>query len=215
MYERVPAGRRSGCISGSASEIEAAYGKRAREIAAELAVHFEQGRDYRQSGAVSAASGRECHAAVVPIRKRSTLLTKGLELLKPCRTRLSAPSRNSVAKAPWASIDLPKGFTAAEVEHTYARAYELCQRSERSPSADLMCCRASRSSILCVGRYARPGTWRSKACGWRSASPHQPPLWLATRSLWSHCIYLGELTAAREHLEQAWGPIIHRNTTSM
>ena len=42
---------------------EAAYGQRASEIAAELAVHFEQGREYPARDAVSAASRAECNPA--------------------------------------------------------------------------------------------------------------------------------------------------------
>ncbi len=44
--------------------LEKGYGSRASEIAAELAVHFEEGKDYKRAVAVSATSGTECLATV-------------------------------------------------------------------------------------------------------------------------------------------------------
>ncbi|MBI3304450.1 MAG: hypothetical protein HYZ72_20500 [Deltaproteobacteria bacterium] len=49
VYERVPAGRRVHLHRRIGEREEAAYDNRAGEIAAELAVHFERGRDYRRA----------------------------------------------------------------------------------------------------------------------------------------------------------------------
>ena len=49
LYEQLPAGRRQRLHQQIGEREEEAYGERAREIAAELAVHFEQGRDYRRA----------------------------------------------------------------------------------------------------------------------------------------------------------------------
>jgi predicted ATPase/DNA-binding winged helix-turn-helix (wHTH) protein len=49
VYERVTAGRRVRLHQRIGERLEGAYGKRTREIAAELAVHFEQGREYRRA----------------------------------------------------------------------------------------------------------------------------------------------------------------------
>ena len=46
LYERIPAGQRVALHSRIGEREEQAYGDRARDIAAELAVHFERGRDY-------------------------------------------------------------------------------------------------------------------------------------------------------------------------
>jgi predicted ATPase len=49
VYERVPPGRRIGLHQRIGERKEAAYSNRVGEIAAELAAHFERGRDYRQA----------------------------------------------------------------------------------------------------------------------------------------------------------------------
>src|SRR5262249_9676772 len=49
LYERLPAGRRQRLHRQISEREEAAYGERAREIATELAVHFERGRDHRKA----------------------------------------------------------------------------------------------------------------------------------------------------------------------
>src|SRR5262249_23704221 len=49
LYERLPAGRRQRLHRQIGEREEAAYGERAREIAPELAGHFERGRDYRRA----------------------------------------------------------------------------------------------------------------------------------------------------------------------
>ena len=101
-----------------------------REIAAELAVHFERGRDYQASNPVSATRGRECQCSAQPIWKRSALLTKGLELLK---TLPDTPERTQQELTLQIALGAPlmatKGFAAPEVENAYARARELCQRT--------------------------------------------------------------------------------------
>ncbi|MBI3301446.1 MAG: AAA family ATPase [Deltaproteobacteria bacterium] len=49
VYDRVTTGRRQRLHQQIGEREEAAYGTRAREIAAELAVHFERGRDYSRA----------------------------------------------------------------------------------------------------------------------------------------------------------------------
>ena len=49
LYERVPVGQRISLHKWIGEREEQAYGGQARVIAAELAVHFERGRDYRRA----------------------------------------------------------------------------------------------------------------------------------------------------------------------
>ena len=107
---------------------EAAYGERTREIATELAVHFEQGRDYRRAVqylhlAGENATRRSAH------REAISLLTKGLELLK---TLPDTPERTQQELALHVTLGAPlqatRGFASPEVEATYTRARELCQQ---------------------------------------------------------------------------------------
>jgi len=81
LYGRVPAGRRQRLHQRLGEREEAAYGERTREIAAKLAVHFKQGREYQRAIQYLQQAGenavrRSAHQEGI------TLLTKGLELLK-------------------------------------------------------------------------------------------------------------------------------------
>src|SRR5215510_48956 len=80
VYEGVPAGRRVWLHQRIGARQEAGYGAQAREIAAELAVHFERGRDARRAvqyrwQAGSKALRRSAHQEAI------THWTKGVELL--------------------------------------------------------------------------------------------------------------------------------------
>src|SRR5262249_7529336 len=59
---------------------EAAYGQRAGEIAAELAVHFEQGRDYRKAVQYLQQAGENALHRLAH-QEAVHLIRKGLELL--------------------------------------------------------------------------------------------------------------------------------------
>ncbi len=81
LYARIPAGRRQRLHQRIGEREEHAYGERAREIAAELAVHFEQGREYQRAvhylqQAGQNASQRSAHIEAV------NHLTTGLALLQ-------------------------------------------------------------------------------------------------------------------------------------
>jgi DNA-binding winged helix-turn-helix (wHTH) protein/predicted ATPase len=127
LYERIPAARRSRLHRQIGERIEAAYGTQAQEVAAELAVHFERGRDYqravqylRQAG--ENASQRNAYVEAI------NLLSKGLELLK---TLPDTPEYIQQELALQVALGAPliatKGQGAPEVGHVYARARELCQ----------------------------------------------------------------------------------------
>ncbi len=60
LYERVSSRRRAILHREVAEREEAGHGERACEVAAELAMHFERGGDFRRVRGVSATGGREC-----------------------------------------------------------------------------------------------------------------------------------------------------------
>jgi predicted ATPase len=123
-----------GSSAGSIGErAEQAYGDRAREIAAELAVHFEQGREYRKAvqyllQAWENATQRSAHQEAI------TLLTKGLALL----TRLpDTPARAHQELSLQVALALPlmltKGLAAPEVGAVHTRALALCRQIGETP----------------------------------------------------------------------------------
>lgn len=107
---------------------EAAYGERAGEIAAELAVHFEGGRDlpravtYLQRAGEIALQRYANQEAIRSLKKGLALLETLPDLPESSRQELSL----QVALGP--ALIAIKGYAAAEVEQTYLRARELCQQ---------------------------------------------------------------------------------------
>jgi predicted ATPase len=107
---------------------ETAYGTQARTIAAELAMHFERGRDFRRAihylrQAGENATRRSAH------REAVYLFTKGIELLQMLphtEERIQQEIRLHLA------LGLPltalKGYASPDVERSYTRARQLCQQ---------------------------------------------------------------------------------------
>jgi len=106
---------------------EAGYGERAREIAAELAVHFERGHDYHKAiQYLQQASENALRRSAY--REALSLLTKGLNLLK---TDPQAPERLQHELALQIHLGLVlaglKGQAATEAGVAFRRARELGQ----------------------------------------------------------------------------------------
>ena len=105
---------------------EQGYGARAADIATELAVHFERGRDAERAvqylgAAAENASRRSAHREAIASHAGLALLTT--LPAAPDRLQQELSMQIPLARALLAS----KGW-ALEVEHTYARARELCQQ---------------------------------------------------------------------------------------
>jgi tetratricopeptide (TPR) repeat protein len=132
-YERVTANRRLQLHRRIGERGEIAYGAQVSEIAAELALHFERGRDY------SKAIQHRTRAAENALRRcgyREAInhLTRGLELLEslpdtPARLQQEISLRISLGL----SLVATKGYAAPEVERSYTRALELCRQVEATP----------------------------------------------------------------------------------
>jgi predicted ATPase len=124
--ERVKAGRWRRYHQLIGERKEAAYGERANEIAAELALHFEQGGDYRKAiryyhQAARTALTRSANAEAI------AQLTKGLTLLERVPNILERPKQELALRITFGDVlRQAKGFGAPEVEQAYARAQALC-----------------------------------------------------------------------------------------
>ena len=106
----------------------AAYGERAREIAAELAVHFERGRDLTRAVQYLGKAG-ETAARCSAHQEAIAHLTKGLDLLTTFpETPERAQQELQLRLALIESLIATKGYGALEVERACARARELCQQ---------------------------------------------------------------------------------------
>jgi len=132
-YSMIPASRRS-LIHGRIGERGVAiYGDHVDEIAAELAMHFEDARDWPRAVqyllmAAENANHRSAHHEALALARR------GLQVLKA----LSGPSEQSEQELRLhitylISLMSVKGFAASEVEQVYERARELGWRQGASP----------------------------------------------------------------------------------
>jgi len=128
FYERIPRSRRIGLHQRIGERIEQGYSPQTREVAAALAVHFEQGRDFsraihylRQAG--ENATRRSAHSEAV------SLFTRGLALLQFLpRTAERTQQEIRLSLALGAPLITLKGYAAPEVEDVYTRARVLCQQ---------------------------------------------------------------------------------------
>jgi len=112
---------------------ERAYGQRAPEIAAELAVHFEQGRDrpkaaqYLQHAADNALRRSAAREAIAQV-------SKGLQLLRVLpKTAARVQQELTLQMTLSGALRMSKGFAAPEVADAYARARGLCRQMKATP----------------------------------------------------------------------------------
>jgi len=132
-YRLIPPIRRSQIHQRIAERGVEVYGDRVREIAAELAMHFEQGRDWRRAlehliQAAENAATRSAHHEAIELANR------GLETLKLLPDAAEyAKHEMKLLMILIASMMAIKGFASAEVEKINARGRELFWRHGPSP----------------------------------------------------------------------------------
>jgi DNA-binding winged helix-turn-helix (wHTH) protein/predicted ATPase/type II secretory pathway predicted ATPase ExeA len=201
LYSRVTPGRGVELHRSIAEREEQAYGQHTREIAAELAVRFERGRDICKAVqylrlAGENATRRSAH------REAISLLTKGVGLL---RTLPDAPERTrqelSLQIALGRSLAITRGYSASEVEQVYARALELCKQIGETPQLF----RVLRGLWSFYETRAEHQTARGLAeqCLVLARRAQEPLLLLGAHLALGQTLYfLGELAQAREHWEQ-------------
>jgi predicted ATPase len=128
FYERVPVARRAQRHRQIGLQLEAGYGPQAQEIAAELAMHFVQGREAQRAVQYLRLAGenalrRNAHQEAVG------QFTAALELLATLpETPERAQQELEVQIALGPTLMATNGYAAPEVEQTYARARALCQQ---------------------------------------------------------------------------------------
>jgi predicted ATPase len=203
IYARVAEARRVHLHRRIAARKETAYGERAREIAAELAVHFEAGREYAKAVHYHRQAG-EAAARYSAHQEALSHLKRGLEIL----TLLpDSPERNQQEVRLQLALANPLyaigGRTALqEMEHAYLRAHKLCQRFGESPQL------ASVLFGLCMVYELRGEVQKGLALAEQLLTLAQrgqnPRLLLQSHMALGNVLYfLGDFTASRHHLEQA------------
>jgi DNA-binding winged helix-turn-helix (wHTH) protein/tetratricopeptide (TPR) repeat protein len=180
---------------------EQAYGVRTREIATELAVHFEQGRDYRKMVQYLEHAGKNALRRAAQHEALSHF-SKGLEVLKLLPETLELTRSELILNlALSASMINIHGPGAAAVESAFVRAWELGQLQEQPPlilSAfiGLLSFRLVRAEYQAAQALAEQGLWLAQN------KSNLPLLMAAYSALGIIAFYQGEFVSAREYWEQ-------------
>ena len=211
--ERVKAGRWRRYHQLIGERKERGYGNRADEIAAELALHFEQGRDYHRAVQYYQAAGNRAWQRSGNVETIAHL-SKGLELLKtlpdtPERTEQELLLQITLGPALMAT----RGYAAPEVENTYARARELCRQVGETPQLVPVLLGLWRFDIVRAElRTARELGGQMLAIAQRV---QDPAIFLeAHLILGATLLALGEFVSAQGHLEKSlalYNPQQHRS----
>ena len=200
-HERVSVGNQQQWHLRMGERQEVGYGRRANEIAVELALHFAEGREYRKAihylqQASETAVRRSANQEAI------SLLTKGLGLLKTLPPTPELVRQELGLQTTLGSVLMAaKGYSSPEAGQAYARARELCQQS-------------GETAQLCPVLYGLWGFYVVRA-EYRTSyalaeqllslaeSQHDTPgLMAAHFALGSSSFQLGELTVGRTHWEQ-------------
>lgn len=125
LYERVTAAKRVQLHQRIGERQEQGYGNQANEIASELALHFERGRDIRRALHYRLQAA---HNAVhlFAYQEAGSHLAKGMELLAHLNDTQERKQYELVLQNALGAIAIAThGRPSAAVEHTYAQAREL------------------------------------------------------------------------------------------
>ena len=133
LYESLSESRRVQLHRRIGAQGEVLYGERVKEIAGELAMHFERGGDLQQAAkylqqAADNAIRRFAYREAVGLARR------GLELLLQLP---DTPERAQQELCLQLTLGVPliatEGYAAADVGNVYLKARELCQRLGETP----------------------------------------------------------------------------------
>jgi predicted ATPase len=202
LYERIAEARRVRLHRLIGEHLEAGYKERAQEIAAELAVHFERGRDYQRAVQYLRQAGENAVRRSAYVEAVS-LLTRGLELFK---TLPNAPERIQQELQLQLALGPPLIATtsgaASEVKQVYARALELCRQLGETPQL-LPVLSGLRAVYLSQGDYQTARGLAEQCLRLVQSGQDPTMLLLAHFGIGTTLYFLGEFPLSREHLEQA------------
>ena len=133
LYDRLAGAARARLHRQIGTCKETAYGERAQDIAAELAVHFEQGREYAQALLFYKQAGENALRRHAP-HAASEHFTKALSLLELLP---ATPDRIEQELTLLTTLAVPvlvtTGHVSSELQHLYSRARALCQQVGQVP----------------------------------------------------------------------------------
>jgi DNA-binding winged helix-turn-helix (wHTH) protein/predicted ATPase len=204
MYNRIGAARRIRWHQSIAHWLETVAGEQASEIAAELAVHCKQGRDYERAGRYLEHAARKAlrrGAAYEAIRHLRT----ALQLLQTApqttvRTEREFTLQTLLAPALMAT----RGYDAAEIEQIYDRVRALAQQVGESPRAFPVLTGVAAFHLV-RGKYDTAHEIATQLLQ-MARCEQEPGLLVEAHALMGIvAFYRGEFIIARTQLEQSMG----------
>jgi predicted ATPase len=212
LYERVPVSRRVQWHRHIGERLEAGYGARVREVAAELAAHFVRGRDAGRAVQYLHYAGEHAQQRSAH-QEAQAHLTQALTLFPTLPATAERAARElQVHMALGPALMATKGFADPDVARTYRRARELCQQLGEPPdlfpalwglwqfangSAQIRTAQALGKQLLTMARRS-----------------HEPVLLVqAHHALWSTKLNAGTFLDAYAHTEHGrrlYTPAQHR-----
>jgi DNA-binding winged helix-turn-helix (wHTH) protein/tetratricopeptide (TPR) repeat protein len=203
FYGRLTARQQQRLHQQIGERVEQAYGERAREIAAELAMHFERGREYDKAIQYLKQAGLNAEERSAYHEARSLFL-RGVDLLQalPDSAQRVQQELSLQISLGW-MLQLTKGPGSRDAGKAYTRAVELSRQVEQTPTPFPLL------SGLWYFYFARMQYQSARELAeemLRQAQDVQPsavPLREAHFLMGITFFILGEFLPAREHLEQA------------
>jgi predicted ATPase/DNA-binding winged helix-turn-helix (wHTH) protein len=202
LYEQLGNSRRMQLHRRIGVCLEAGHGAQARDLAAQLAVHFEHGGEVQQAihylqQAADNATRRNAHHEAVAV------LTKGLALLKTLPDSRERSQRElALLLVLGQRLMAVKGYAAPEVGEVYTRAHTLCQQVEEP----LQRCQAFQglSRFHLLQAQLRLAGELSQQCFRLASHQHDKTLELEGSMDLGLIVFLeGNLVTARTYLEQS------------
>jgi predicted ATPase/DNA-binding winged helix-turn-helix (wHTH) protein len=201
LYGHVSVVERVGLHLRTGERLERAYGQRAGEIAGELAMHFEHGRDFARAARYrrqAAENALRQHA----YREAADHATRALGLL---RAFPESPERIqqelTLQVMLGAALTATQGYAAPEVARTYGRARELCAQVGDTPQLFPVLLGLGRFYLV-RGEFPTARLLGTQLMTMGEATRDPTPLLAAHNALGIVSFYAGEFEAALAHLEQ-------------
>jgi predicted ATPase len=201
LYEGLGTARRAQLHRRIGARLEAGYGARLGEIAAQLAVHIERGGDVPRAGRAWLRAGEQAarhnahHEAIAAFRR-------GLALLEtqphgPEHARQELTLQLTLGEL----LMAVKGFAAPDAGEAYARAYALCQQLGEPPELGRVLYGLYRSHVG-QGRVRAAGEVSQQLFALAQRQPATGDLLEGHLTMGGAALFRGDFVAARTHLEQ-------------
>jgi len=200
LYQNITGGQRTRLHHVIGTHLEAAHGDQAKDVAAELALHFEHGREIPKAAKYYALAGdtalrRGAHEELVLQANKGLAL---VETLPPGATRLAHELPLQTLRAQGYSAT--KSHTAPEVEHALQRARELSEEAGEVPFL----------LLILLGLFhvyhGRGAMMPAKECAEASLAlaTKEDPVFLfgAHYAMGVNALYRGRLGEAQKHFDQ-------------